>query len=538
MSVTHSTRICVPVIIRTPQELQKKIIEAAAVADVIELRLDFLPVEKHGEILNLISDLIPSVDKEFVITLRTRSQGGECDLNIADQIQFWNSCFAYTASNKNIFFDLEIDLVEKVEKCNLDLRLSKHLWNRVICSDHNFAHMPLSLDQVYERIKRTPARIIKIAWMAADITDSIPVLNLIDRARQEGREIIAIAMGEAGAMTRILGPACGAFMTYAQLDPENRTASGQLSATSLNSLYRLKSLSTKTVVTGLVGYPIGHSVSPNMHNAAFAEVGLGMVYLPFEVKNISEFVARMIAPPTREIKWNLRGLSVTAPHKEEMLRLMHWVDSTAQQIKAVNTVVVEGDKLHGFNTDMEGAIRPLKKLAGDLHGSRVAVIGAGGAARALVCGLRKEGASITIFNRSVNRARILAEEFQVATHILRNAGDLSDTVDAGDAGFGEFDILVNTTPLGTKGSMEDQSPATIEQLQGVRVVYDFVYNPIETKLIKQARRAGCQTLGGLEMLVEQAAAQFRLWTGQNAPLHIMNEAARAVLLEISDLENK
>ncbi|MGH9898021.1 MAG: shikimate dehydrogenase family protein, partial [Pyrinomonadaceae bacterium] len=222
-------------------------------------------------------------------------------------------------------------------------------------------------------------------------------------------------------------------------------------------------------------------------------------------------------PQTREINWSLRGLSVTAPHKEEILELMNWIDPVAQRIKAVNTVVVEGDKLHGFNTDMEAAIRPLKKLAGELSGLRVAVIGAGGAARALICGLLQQHALITIFNRSINRGQLLAEEFCVSTGTLDPAN------------FDEFEVVVNTTPLGTKGHMEDQSPATTEQLQRVRIVYDFVYNPIETRLIKNAREAGCQTLGGLEMLVEQAAAQFQLWTGQSAPLRVMDAAARSAL---------
>ncbi|MGH9898842.1 MAG: type I 3-dehydroquinate dehydratase, partial [Pyrinomonadaceae bacterium] len=269
MRAVNSTRICVPVVIRSTQDLRKKVAEAAAVANVIELRLDYLPAEQHGEAFRLISNLVRVGSSEFIITLRTRSQGGECDLNIADQIKFWKFCFASTAAYSNILFDLEIDLVEKYAR---DLNLDEHLWNRVICSYHDFQRIPADLNQLYERIKRTPARIIKIAVTASDITDSIPVLNLIDQARSDGHEVIAIAMGEAGTMTRILGPSRGAFLTYAQLNPENRTASGQLSATSLNDIYRLKSLNAKTVVTGLVGYPIGHSVSPNMHNAAFAEV--------------------------------------------------------------------------------------------------------------------------------------------------------------------------------------------------------------------------------------------------------------------------
>ena len=240
----------------------------------------------------------------------------------------------------------------------------------------------LSSIKIYERMAATPARVLKIAVKANDATDCLPVFNLLERARADGREMIAIAMGTAGVATRILGPSRGAYLTYAALEDEGATAPGQITARDLKEIYRLDKIDRQTQIFGLIGSPISHSLSPHMHNAAFASAGMNAVYIPFEVNDVKTFIRRMVHPRTRELSWNMRGLSVTAPHKFAVMDQLDWIEPAAQEIGAVNTIVVEDDALHGYNTDAPGFVAPLVEKLGDLSEARCAVIGSGGVANA------------------------------------------------------------------------------------------------------------------------------------------------------------
>ena len=234
----------------------------------------------------------------------------------------------------------------------------------MIASHHDFSGVPSDLQQIYERLAKTPAHVLKISVQAHDIVDCIPIFQLIDRARREGREMIAIAMGNAGIATRILGPSRGAFLTYGALDDDSATAPGQVNAPKLRSLYHIDQIDDETMICGLIGLPVMHSVSPHIHNAAFAAEEINGVYLPFEVKDIDSFFKRMVDPRTRELNWNLRGLSVTAPHKQTVMQHLDWIDPNAKEIGAVNTVVIENDRLLGYNTDAAGLIEPLLQRLG------------------------------------------------------------------------------------------------------------------------------------------------------------------------------
>jgi shikimate dehydrogenase len=214
----------------------------------------------------------------------------------------------------------------------------------------------------------------------------------------------------------------------------------------------------------------------------------------------------MVDPRTRELNWNLRGLSVTAPHKQSVMQHLDWIDPNAKEIGAVNTVVIENDRLLGYNTDAAGLIEPLLQRFGPLADREVAIIGAGGAARAAVWALQQQQARVTLFVRNVEKAQKLAEVFNISCELLSSAR------------FDGYDLVINATPLGS-GEHIDQSPATAGQLNGARCIYDLIYNPSETKLLREARQVGCETLGGMEMLVAQAKLQFELWTGKKARLH-------------------
>ena len=484
-------RVCVPVCAKSFTEMEQACRRASEFADIIELRLDCL--EDFDFEIETLVDNIHNVPRPIILTLRPAEQGGHLALGRREREAFW-------AQNLKPDFlcDIEADIVATA---SLD-------WSRVIVSHHDFSGVPDDLEQIYERLAATPARIIKIAVHANQITDCIPVFQLLNRAINEQRELIAIAMGNAGIATRILGPSRGAYLTYASLEDETATAPGQVNARQLRSVYRIDEIDREAMICGLVGLPVMHSVSPHMHNAAFASQSVNGVYLPFEVRDIEAFIRRMVHRKTRELDWNLRGLSVTAPHKSSVMQFLDWVDPDAREIGAVNTIVVEDHGLHGYNTDVHGLIEPLLERVGSLNDLSVAVIGAGGAARGAVWALKREQAKVTLFARAPMKARSVSEALEVPCEQLETAS------------FAEFDVVINATPA---------TPAVAEQLAGAGLVYDLIYNPIETEFLKEARTAGCRTLGGLPMLVAQARLQFELWTGKTPAAEVMHDAAAAAL---------
>ena len=508
-------RLCVPVGVGRAAELPAAVDRAAALGDFIELRLDRLDEGELGSARRDLPQLIGRAPRPLILTLRPRAQGGRRELSLKERLLFWRELFT-TLPPRAAYFDLELDLTLALNNYVLGER-ERPDWSHVICSHHDFAGVPADLQQIYERMSATPARILKVAVRAEDVTDCLAVLRLLEHARRAGRELIAIGMGEAGLLTRVLAPARGAFLTYGALDEAGATAPGQLTAAELRELYRLDRIDEETVVTGLVGSPVAHSLSPDLHNAAFAAARLNGVYLPFATRDARAFLRRMAHPRTRELDWDLRGLSVTAPHKQSIMEALDRIDPTARSVGAVNTIVVAGDELHGYNTDARAALAPLEKVI-KLRGARAAVLGAGGAARAVLWGLRAAWAQRVVFARDPARARANVTEFTTEIRELEGAR------------FDDFDLVVNTTPLGTRGRHEDQTPATAEQLRGARCAYDPVYHPAETHFMREARAAGCrEVFGGLPMLVAQAAAQFELWTGRAAPLEVMRAAALAKL---------
>ena len=492
------TRICVPVCENNPDAFEHACERANEWADIVELRLDCLRTQDVS--LDLIQRCLNRISRPVILTFRPAEQGGHRELDRETRRSFWNT------APQTAWWDLESDLTSD----------PAFDWSRIIVSHHDFSGVPHDLAPIYDRLAATPARVIKIAVRANDIVDCIPVFKLVERARAEGRDVIAIAMGNPGLATRVLGPSRGAFLTYGALEDESATAPGQVTAQKLRSLYRVQNIDRETSICGLVGLPVMHSVSPHMHNAAFTSAAVNGVYLPLEVPDVKTFFTRMVHPRTREIDWNLRGLSVTAPHKSAVIECLDWIEPNAQEMGAVNTIVVDNDQLRGFNTDAAGFIDPLLKLIGSLNGLRVAVIGAGGAARAAVWALRRQQANITLFARNVDKARALGQLFEVSYEQLALAS------------FAGYDVVINATPLGS-GEFIDETPATGEQLAGARYVYDLVYNPIETRLLKEACKEDFKTVRGLEMLVAQAKIQFELWTGCSPDLSVMYEAASNAL---------
>jgi 3-dehydroquinate dehydratase / shikimate dehydrogenase len=517
LSENDGARVCVPVCVRRASELPQSIERAAAAGDMVEVRLDCLEASEFNEARAQLNELLKKAGRPFIVTYRPREQGGGVDLSLEERAAFWRdapSWLSASGGRESAFVDVELDLLESPHAESLGALFESFT---VICSHHDFQETPADLELIYERMARTRAHISKLATRANSITDSVTLMRLLERGRREGRPVIAVSMGAAGVLTRVLAPAFGAFLTYGSLDAEQATAPGQIDARDLRGLYRIHSLSERTAVAGLVGSPVGHSLSPYTHNTGFASLGLDFVYLLFEVEDLPEFVRRMADPRTRELRWNLRGLSVTAPHKQAVIPHLDSVAPNAARVGAVNTVVISEERgLEGYNTDADASVVPLKGLV-ELRGARVAVLGAGGAARALLWALGERGARATVFARDEARGRAVAEEFGADAARLEGAS------------FEGFDVVANTTPLGTRGAKENETAVAGSQLRGARVAYDLVYNPAETRFLREARAAGCETAGGLGMLVAQAEEQFRLWTGRVPPPGVMQAAAEKKL---------
>ncbi|QYO66851.1 shikimate dehydrogenase [Leptolyngbya sp. 7M] len=299
---------------------------------------------------------------------------------------------------------------------------------------------------------------------------------------------------------------------------EGGTAPGQIMAGELDEVYRVNDLDTETEVFGIIAGDTSYSMSPYIQNAAFRESKMNRVFVPFQVLDIGGFIRRMVSPVTREIDLNFRGFAVTNPHKRSLIDYLDAIDETAEKIGAVNTIKLSDNKVVGFNTDADGFIKPLLKIVPDLGGTRVTVIGAGGAARACLYALKNVGADVELLARDPRKAKALAEEFEVESAILSDEPSELET-----------DIIVNATPLGTRGELENQMPIRAELLSGISIVYDLIYNPRETQLLREARAAGCRTIDGLEMLLAQGAKQFEIWTGTIPDKASMRNAALKIL---------
>jgi 3-dehydroquinate dehydratase/shikimate dehydrogenase len=496
----RQARICAVITEPTMMEARDAMQRAAGVADMIELRLDYLRDFDFHE-PDQLSALLDGKPLPVIITCRAVEEGGQQKIAEAARLRLLAASLQRGAD----YCDIEAAHYNDAAAAQLDA-------SRLIVSYHNFSETPDYLTTIYERLIRLPAAIHKITVRANDIADSLEVFRLLDRAAAEQRPLIAIAMQEAGMLTRILGPSRGSFLTFGSIARGHESAPGQLTCDELRYLYRIHRLSRDTRIVGIIGKPVSHSASPLMHNRAFHEMGLDYVYLPFEVNDVGEFFRRFVNPSTREIDWRLRGFSVTIPHKTAVIPFLDEIDETAQRIGAVNTLVVEGDRLIGYNTDAHGAIAPLAAIV-DLRGARCAVIGAGGSARAVVFGLLERGARVSLFARNPARAAALADEFGIAADHLEAIAD------------SDADIIINTTPVGMMNHNEGESIIPRAAWGNRKIAYDLIYNPLETRFLADARQQGCLPLSGIEMLAAQAARQFELWTDRKPPVELLRAAA-------------
>ncbi|HSI88420.1 MAG TPA: shikimate dehydrogenase [Pyrinomonadaceae bacterium] len=508
----NSGKLCISLSARKASELFEKIERADQLADVIEIRFDLLDSGEVAKVLAGFEEI--SVNADLLATNRPAADSDSKAFE--ERIRFWESILT---TKRFRYIDLEEDLVFALSY-NRVFSPELLAGHEIIGSHHNFYETPPDIGPVLKAFEPDPdssfkCDAVKIATTANSITDTIELWYVLDWAKHYGMQAVPIAMGEAGKWTRILGLAHGAFLTYAALDQGGRTAPGQITADDLLHVYRVKELDRGTQVYGVIAGDTSYSMSPYIQNAAFGKAAMNRVFVPLQVDYLGEFISKMVRPASREIDLNFHGFAVTNPHKQAIIDHLDEIDETARAIGAVNTVFIKDGKLAGTNTDAVGFLEPLVERFGSLVNSRVLIHGAGGAARACVHALQTAGAEVIVTARYDTKAKALAEEFEIAFVDSRDR-NLAST---------KPDILVNATPAGTRGDLENVSIATADELNGVKLVYDLTYNPRETRLIREACAAGCETLDGLKMLIAQGALQFKLWTGEAPDREAMQATA-------------
>jgi 3-dehydroquinate dehydratase/shikimate dehydrogenase len=464
-------------------------------AKLVELRLDYIATPVN------LRRLLPERKCPVVITCRREKDGGKWVRSEEDRQMLLRQAIATGVE----YVDLEEDIAGSIPRFGKTKR---------IVSYHNFHETPEDLESLHARLAGLDADVVKIATMVHDPHDNTRLLMLSKKSKLP---TIALGMGEIGTASRVLAAKFGAPFSYATFHSERTLAPGQLSYQQMKDIYRYEDLNADTEVYGVVADPVAHSMSPIIHNAAFAAAKLNKVYLPFRVPR--EHLARFLADCEL---LGVKGLSVTIPHKEEVLPLLAKADEAAAELGACNTVIWKDGKRIGYNTDARAAMACLDQLFGGdetksgLHGKAVMVLGAGGVSRAIVYGLKRRGADVVITSRTTERAEELAAKFKARA------------IPWGMRHSTKVDLVINGTPLGMHPNV-DESPFDARHLTHEMTVFDTVYNPEQTLLIKQAREAGCDTITGIDMFVGQAALQYRLFTGQAAPVDLMRQVVRRAI---------
>ena len=495
---------------RTPARMRSAILSAPQKADALEVRLDALGRLDFAALRTLFA----GAPRPIIASCRRRRDGGGYSGSEESRKEVLWSALRAGAS----FLDLEFES----GVLSLAERISPHADIGIIVSWHDRRRMPQAPRMLYQRMARVPnATVVKIVGTARSLSDVLEVKELLASVSDQSPRIISFAMGEAGRLSRIMALSWGSYATYVSRGEGAQTAPGQISLPDLIGVYRVEEIDRETRFAGIIGTPLGHTLSPVIQNAAFHAHGLNYRYVPLEITRLAEL--KHLKTIVRDLR--LRGLSVTAPYKIKVMKHLDLVEPIARRIGAVNTVIHDGTRLVGFNTDATGGYAALRKALATqrlkVRGLTMAVVGSGGAARAIAHAVAVGGAVVIVSSRSAAPGRALARAVK------------GRWVPLGRLARESYDVLINCTPVGqiANGRPENgRLPVPARAIKG-KLVYDLVYTPGATALLRAASRRRIPTLGGLEMLVLQGAEQYQLFSGRNAPVDMMREAARQELYD-------
>jgi len=511
------TKLAVPIAAKDLDQARQQVKAAiSAGAELLELRTDYLEDLSVEMVKNLIAYVKSNGDTQLpiIVTCRDQRQGGAIDYG--QQLRIDVLVGALKAGAEFIDFEYDNFLIAENKKL-MKQALSQNPQARLILSAHNFETKFPDISKLHRYILDIcPEAIPKLVYTANHINDCFEAFDLL---HETSGDKIVFCMGEAGLISRIIAKKLNSFVTFASIDDQSATAPGQLTIEQFKKLYRSDCINADTELFGVIANPVGHSLSPVIHNVCFGEKSMNKLYLPLLVKGgqheFNSFLQNII-----ERKWlNFVGFSVTIPHKQSALEFARtngsFVEPLAEKIGAVNTLVIGSDsKLRAYNTDYSAALDAITSTLGidrnGLRGLSVAVVGAGGVARAIVAGLSDAGAQIRIYNRTVSKAEKLAGEFNCEFAPL---GDLMDM---------NAKLVVNCTSIGMHPNIE-ATPVPQKCLKSDMAVFDTVYNPAETLLLKQAKESGAKTIDGISMFVNQGLAQFKLFTNTEGNAELMRK---------------
>jgi 3-dehydroquinate dehydratase/shikimate dehydrogenase len=480
-------KVCVAITGATAEEMLERATEAKRDSSFLEFRLDYL--DKPASALPALKQFLgENTLVTAIATCRRAANGGKFKGAAAAELEVLQKA---SASGFQLI-DLELETAEAVKESELEKLRSRG--TALLISYHNFQSTK-DLDGTFDRILGFEPEFIKIVTTARSLADNVLMMRFLER-KGDMANLVGLCMGEQGIISRVLSVRAGSIFTFAAATQGEETAPGQITARALCDMYRIGQIDAATRVYGVAGNPITHSLSPLMLNTAFHRETVNAVYLALHTTRLNDLLTLV-----RELP--LSGLSVTMPLKQEVMDHLENTDPISAKIGACNTIVRAQDgKLYGFNTDVGGIVRPLEKRL-SLKGAKVLVLGAGGAARAAVFGLVDKGAEVMILNRTPQTAQKLARQAKAKT-IRRELVAKTN-----------FDVILNATAVGMHGVKQQQILEAKEL--NARLVFDLVYNPVETPLLRMARQKGIPVVTGVEMFVQQGARQFEIWTGKPAP---------------------
>ena len=469
--------ICTPIISSGMEEAIADIKKANTIADIIELRIDFISD------LDL-KELIEAAKKPIIVTNRRKQDEGKFKGTEEERLALLKKAIGLGAD----YIDIEIDADYKEVINNKN-------GSKIIVSYHNFKETPENLKGIYNQLASADADIIKIATKANKLSDNLRILEII---KKSDKQIIAMCIGQLGEISRVLAPLYGSCITFASLSKGKESALGQIPAETLRNIYRIDEIKPGFKIYGIIGNPVAESKGYIIHNSLFKQKNLNNIYLNFLVEDLEDFI--------NNFSGLLAGASITMPYKEKILHYLDEISPIASKIGAVNTVVNQNGKLIGYNTDMTAAIKAIEAKT-EIKNKNVTILGAGGAARAIAFGIVEKGGKLTILNRTIEKAEKLSEELNCSFGSLDDFNNI------------KTDILINTTSAGMHPDI-NKAPVNTKFVKNM-TVFDVIYNPEKTKLLKEAEKNNCIIISGKEMFINQAAEQFRLWTGKQPDMSFL-----------------
>jgi len=520
--------ICIPITAGTKKEALHAIERSCRLADFIELRMDLINGGRLEEFISAARGDSDSI--KIIVTCRKKEEAAPAGgtvlakstaRNTEEKIALLKEAIVLGAD----FVDIELAEGQAAIK-ELQAFCAKHGGKtKIIISYHNLKETPAltELKQIFHQCAKFKPSIVKMVTTAKTIEDNLITLNLISYAQKRSQEIISLCMGDKGGISRIAAPLMGSYLSFAAVERGGHSAPGQFTVGEMKRINELLR-SSRTVPEApvlsaqrpqpqnyiLLGNPVGQSLSPLMHNAALKKMGIEGTYSAFCVQDLRGAIQGMRA-------MNICGASVTIPFKVAIMEYLDDVDDDALKIGAVNTIINHHGRLTGHNTDWLGLTVTIRE-AMPIKNKTFVIVGAGGTARAAVYGIIKEGGLPVVVNRTPEKGKVLADEFNCPFYSFSEIGNI------------KADCLINTTPVGMYP--KDKSPVKAGVLEAYKYVMDVIYNPLKTKLLKDAQKRGCGIISGLDMFVNQGSEQLRLWTGVEPPRALMKKTILERLTQV------